>query len=409
MSLWSRLERRIGDLAGELVLDEYRDQLNQARQLLASGDVAAAIDSLEALLRAKPEHGQALILLGEARLALREPQAAHDAFERALKLRGGDPAALVGLGQALVALGSYAPAISVLGRAVAEAGGDRGILADAYRGLGLAWRRRGDLDKAIRELRKAVVEDPDDTDARAALGEALMSDGGPYDEALRRLERAGDQALALYALGRLALVEGAPSSAAERLEKAHAAAEGDATPLGTQLRADILIALGDAALAKNDAMRAHGFYLEALQLDAKRAELHAKIASAHRAIGNLDSALASFDRIYWIAGGRPKEGGITTLGDYFPKIAKAYLIGEAATDFANTLGARVPHDIAVTLPLAVASAARDAANDGAGEPVVLLSPACASYDQFQNFERRGDAFRALVLSLDGITRRGEAA
>jgi UDP-N-acetylmuramoylalanine--D-glutamate ligase len=120
-------------------------------------------------------------------------------------------------------------------------------------------------------------------------------------------------------------------------------------------------------------------------------------------------ALASFDRIYWIAGGRPKEGGITTLGDYFPKIAKAYLIGEAAADFADTLGARVPHEIAVTLPLALASAARDAANDRAGEPVVLLSPACASYDQFQNFERRGDAFRALVLSLDGITRRGEAA
>jgi UDP-N-acetylmuramoylalanine--D-glutamate ligase len=120
-------------------------------------------------------------------------------------------------------------------------------------------------------------------------------------------------------------------------------------------------------------------------------------------------ALASFDRIYWIAGGRAKEGGITTLGDYFPKIAKAYLIGEAANDFANTLGTQVPHEIAVTLSLALASAARDAANDGTGEPVVLLSPACASYDQFQNFERRGDAFRALVLSLDGITRRGEAA
>ncbi|MBN9010297.1 MAG: UDP-N-acetylmuramoyl-L-alanine--D-glutamate ligase [Rhizobiales bacterium] len=120
-------------------------------------------------------------------------------------------------------------------------------------------------------------------------------------------------------------------------------------------------------------------------------------------------ALASFDRIYWIAGGRPKEGGIASLGDYFPKIAKAYLIGEAANAFADTLGTRVAHEIAVTLPLALASAARDAANDGAGEPVVLLSPACASYDQFPNFERRGDAFRALVLSLDGISRRGEAA
>lgn len=122
-----------------------------------------------------------------------------------------------------------------------------------------------------------------------------------------------------------------------------------------------------------------------------------------------EKALASFERIYWIAGGRPKEGGIASLGDYFPKIAKAYLIGEAANDFADTLGTRVPHEIAVTLPLAVASAARDAANDGAPESVVLLSPACASYDQFQNFERRGDAFRTLVLSLDGISRRGEAA
>jgi tetratricopeptide (TPR) repeat protein len=297
MSLWSRLERRLGDLAGELVLDEYRDQLNQARQLLASGDVSAAIDSLEALLRAKPDHGQALILLGEARLATREASAAHDAFDRALKLRGGDPAALVGLGQSLVALGSYDQAIGVLGRAVGEAGGDRGILADAYRGLGVAWRRRGDLDKAIRELRKAVVEDPDDLDARAALGEALMADGGPYDEAMRHLERAGDQALALYALGRLALIENSPAIAAERLEKAHAAAEGDATPLGNQLRTDILVALGDAALASRDAMRAHGFYLEALQLDGKRSDLHAKIASAHRAIGNLDAALASYDRV----------------------------------------------------------------------------------------------------------------
>jgi tetratricopeptide (TPR) repeat protein/GTPase SAR1 family protein len=297
MSLWSRLERRLGDLAGELVLDEYRDQLHQARQFLASGDVAAAIDSLEALLRAKPDHGQALILLGEAKLALREPQAAHEAFERAVKLRGGDPAALVGLGQALVALGSYEAAIGVLGRAVGEAGGDRAILAHAYRGLGVAWRRRGDLDKAIRELRKAVVEDPDDLDARAALGEALMADGGPYDEALRHLERAGDQPLALYGLGRLALVEGSPAIAAERLERAHTSAEVDVTPLGTQLHADILVALGDAALAARDAMRAHGFYLEALQTDARRGELHAKIAAAHRAIGNLDAALASYDRV----------------------------------------------------------------------------------------------------------------
>ena len=120
-------------------------------------------------------------------------------------------------------------------------------------------------------------------------------------------------------------------------------------------------------------------------------------------------ALASFAPIYWIAGGRPKEGGIAPLTDFFPRIAKAYLIGEAAEDFAQTLGASVPHVVSGTLDTAVAAAAADAAHDPAPEPVVLLSPACASYDQFKNFERRGDAFRALVLQLDGITSQGEAA
>src|SRR5262245_27655861 len=137
MSLWSRVQRRIGDLAGEIVLDEYRDQLNQAHHLLAAGDVTSAIDILEALLTAKPDHGQALIVLGEARLVDRDPQRARDAFERALQLRPGDPAALVGHGLALVALGRYELSIAPLTRAVTDAGGDRAILADAYRGLGI--------------------------------------------------------------------------------------------------------------------------------------------------------------------------------------------------------------------------------------------------------------------------------
>ncbi|MEO8668932.1 MAG: UDP-N-acetylmuramoyl-L-alanine--D-glutamate ligase, partial [Bauldia sp.] len=120
-------------------------------------------------------------------------------------------------------------------------------------------------------------------------------------------------------------------------------------------------------------------------------------------------ALASYDRIYWIAGGRPKEGGIESLVDLFPRIAKAYLIGEAAETFAATLGKIVPFEISTTLERAIAAAARDAGRDRAAEPVVLLSPACASYDQFRNFEKRGDAFRALVHGLEGVQRRGEAA
>jgi UDP-N-acetylmuramoylalanine--D-glutamate ligase len=125
---------------------------------------------------------------------------------------------------------------------------------------------------------------------------------------------------------------------------------------------------------------------------------------------NADSAataLAAFERdIHWILGGKPKEGGITALAEYFPRVAKAYLIGEATEDFAATLEGKVAFARCGTLDRAVSEAARDAKANGAGEPVVLLSPACASFDQYRNFEVRGDAFRTLVAALPGIVLRG---
>ena len=113
-------------------------------------------------------------------------------------------------------------------------------------------------------------------------------------------------------------------------------------------------------------------------------------------------ALSSFAEIFWIAGGKPKAGGITGLTEYFPRIRKAYLIGEAAQEFAGTLGERVPHEMSETLDVAVASAARDAEASGLHDPVVLLSPACASFDQYRNFEIRGAKFRDLVNALPGV-------
>jgi UDP-N-acetylmuramoylalanine--D-glutamate ligase len=120
---------------------------------------------------------------------------------------------------------------------------------------------------------------------------------------------------------------------------------------------------------------------------------------------NADSAaqaLACFSDIFWIAGGKPKTGGIDSLRKFFPRIRKAYLIGEAAQEFAATLGADVPHQIDGTLDKALAAAVRDAEASACPEPVVLLSPACASFDQYRNFELRGDAFRDLVRALPGI-------
>jgi len=113
-------------------------------------------------------------------------------------------------------------------------------------------------------------------------------------------------------------------------------------------------------------------------------------------------ALSSFPRIYWIAGGLPKEGGIESLRGMFPRIARAYLIGEAAPSFSATLGETVPYEISGTLASAVEHAAHDAANYDSGEAVVLLSPACASFDQFKNFEVRGDAFRKAVRGISGV-------
>ena len=120
---------------------------------------------------------------------------------------------------------------------------------------------------------------------------------------------------------------------------------------------------------------------------------------------NADSAaqaLACFDDIFWIAGGKPKTGGIVSLAGFFPRIRKAYLIGAAASEFAATLDRKVNHVMSGTLDHAVAAAARDATACGR-DSVVLLSPACASYDQFENFEKRGNAFRELVQKLHGVT------
>ncbi|WP_159998962.1 UDP-N-acetylmuramoyl-L-alanine--D-glutamate ligase [Roseomonas sp. 18066] len=109
-------------------------------------------------------------------------------------------------------------------------------------------------------------------------------------------------------------------------------------------------------------------------------------------------ALASYDRLVWIAGGVPKQGGIAPLAHLFPRIARAVLIGQCAPDFAATLAAHgVPHDILGTLAAAVPAALDAARAEGVG--VVLLSPACASFDQFSGFDARGDAFRALVAAL----------
>jgi UDP-N-acetylmuramoylalanine--D-glutamate ligase len=110
-------------------------------------------------------------------------------------------------------------------------------------------------------------------------------------------------------------------------------------------------------------------------------------------------ALAVYPRVYWIAGGVAKEGGIAELEPFFSRMAKAYLIGQSAGDFADTLRGKVAYAMSGDLENAIKQAFNDARASGEPHPVVLLSPACASYDQFRSYEERGDKFKMLVAQL----------
>ncbi|MDO8799893.1 UDP-N-acetylmuramoyl-L-alanine--D-glutamate ligase [Phenylobacterium sp.] len=119
-------------------------------------------------------------------------------------------------------------------------------------------------------------------------------------------------------------------------------------------------------------------------------------------------AMSSYPKFYWIAGGQPKTGGIDALVDLFPKIEKAYLIGEATEAFEETLKGKAQTVACGTMETAVAKAYADAAAKGQ-DAVVLLSPACASFDQFADFEARGEAFRAAVQGLTAPAAKGARA
>lgn len=110
-------------------------------------------------------------------------------------------------------------------------------------------------------------------------------------------------------------------------------------------------------------------------------------------------ALETYKNIYWIAGGLPKEDGIDSLSTYFPKIKKIFLIGEAQESFSKTIQNAVPTQCCGDVHTAIQSAYEEASNDSEDTPVILFSPACASFDQFKDFEHRGNVFREIVNKL----------
>jgi UDP-N-acetylmuramoylalanine--D-glutamate ligase len=120
-------------------------------------------------------------------------------------------------------------------------------------------------------------------------------------------------------------------------------------------------------------------------------------------------ALSSYRDIYWILGGQAKEGGVAPLAPWFDRIRHAFLIGDATELFARQLEGRIPYSRCGDLQAALAAAHARAQSEANGPAIVLLSPACASWDQWKSYEHRGDAFRAMARALPGARSLGRAA
>ncbi len=124
-------------------------------------------------------------------------------------------------------------------------------------------------------------------------------------------------------------------------------------------------------------------------------------------------ALSSYCDIYWIAGGQAKEGGVAPLAAYFERVRHAFLIGEATELFAGQLEGKVGYSRCGDLQSAVGAAhelaQRETPKRDGGPAVVLLSPACASWDQWKSYEHRGDAFRTMARALPGAQSLGSVA
>jgi tetratricopeptide (TPR) repeat protein len=360
VSFWSRLERKLTDLAGDILPDEFREQVDSARRLLEDGRTQEATEVLEALLTGRPNHAVALSLLGAARMELGQTDAAADAFARALSADPGLPEAHLGRAEACAAQGRDDQATAAFRAALGLASGDRGVLHHAYRGLGLTYRRGGDLDKAIRELRKAVAEDPADGVALGALGEALLADDDVSDdEAARYLGRAESAAeswpTAWIGLGELALRNGDAERAGAHFERAASmAAEhplANAVPMReAKLRA--LMGLGDAALIAGRADESNRFFLQALELDPRSAAVHARLGDVHRHVGNTTAALSSYDRALDLAGQADDD-----VLDRALDTAIAARAMEPAVRLANRVLARDPNDGRALLARGLALAA----------------------------------------------------
>ena len=374
MSIWSRIERRLTDLAGELLPDDVHDQLSLAREQIAAGNPRTAVDILEPVVDARPDHVGALSLLGVAELERNRFEEALSAFDRASASRPDFADAKIGRGQALLALERFEDAATAFRSAVEVADGDRDVLAVAYRGAGLSYRRLGQLDKAVRELRKAVAEAPRDPNALTALGEALHVHPDTSDEEAKKYlgwaRETDAPSLAFLISGQIALLEGYPDDAAELFAAALNRADLGGRPAE---KAGALIGIADVALARGELSEAHQALLRALEITPESVDVHARLAALHVRTDSPDNALAAYDRAAELG------AGPEILADAIP-LALATGDRERLDTFAAALRATE-----------ISGARTELAEIATAASMALGGERAAATDQFRSILERSDS------------------
>jgi UDP-N-acetylmuramoylalanine--D-glutamate ligase len=253
---------------------------------------------------------------------------------------------------------------------------------------------------------QAAVVGIDDAPSRDVLAELQAREGGPKVIPISSLDPA---------LGGVSVIDGT----------LYDALSGAAVPIGRLDNAPGLV-------GRHNWQNAAAAYAAARSLGLGPSEIFSALMSfpglAHRMelvaeyhgvkfvndskATNVDAAsraLGSYKNIFWIAGGKPKTTDLSDLAPYFSRIAKAFLIGEAAEAFAASLEGKVEVVQCGTLTRAVDAAALAALDSTKGPAVVLLSPACASFDQFPNFEERGHRFMEAAKAFINMREAHEKA
>lgn len=322
---FNRLASQFGDLIGDLA-DESRPHVELGAALLSRGDYDGAIAELRLALTKRHDHARALYLLGLSHLKRGQPGDAAEAkkqLELAIAVREGYPDAHIALGDALRAGGeleaaaeSYRVALPLLG--------DASERAEVERSLGALYLEAGQIDKAVRELRKAASARPEDGAVQGLLGQALIKSaqrrgeptGGPTFEAARqcllRAARADHpDPQALSALGSLLLQANQVLDA----ERALMRALKELPDLVSALLAlgQLRLLQGDVAAAYEQGLRAYASVRNDKRADSQglRAEVHVLLARCHKKSGDKERALAAFgEALHELPADSPGRGAI---------------------------------------------------------------------------------------------------